>query len=287
MNIVDRYHLMPSVELDCEDYYDYQILRPVRRVTDSEATITWPTTTLWQGLDEDQPVVCVTGPEPNLRWRRYCADLIEKFARLDPAGVVVLGAMISDVPHTRPLPVSGAVSDAQMASRLGIDEVDYEGPVGLPSVLVEEVRKSGTDAMGLWAFVPQYAFEPPCPPAVLALLLRVEELTGLALVSEELRAQSQQWVEEVSQEATQTEGRPEYIRDMEQEQDADLPEGLTGAVLAVEFQSYLRNRKAERQTDSRPRTDGDDSQSETGPAGPQPPSSKEDPPRGEEPGPDM
>ena len=165
--------------------------------------------------------------------------------------------------------------------------MDYEGPVGLPSVLVEEVRKSGTDAMGLWAFVPQYAFEPPCPPAVLALLLRVEELTGLALVSEELRAQSQQWVEEVSQEATQTDGLPEYIRDMEQEQDADLPEGLTGDVLAVEFQSYLRNRKAERQTDSRPRTDGDDSQSETGPAGPQPPSSKEDPPRGEEPGPDM
>ena len=89
MNIVDRYHLMPSVELDCEDYYDYQILRPVRRVTDSEATITWPTTTLWQGLDEDQPVVCVTGPEPNLRWRRYCADLIEKFARLDPAATTL------------------------------------------------------------------------------------------------------------------------------------------------------------------------------------------------------
>ena len=126
----------------------------------------------------------------------------------------------------------------------------------MPSVLVEEVRTSGTDAMGLWAFVPQYAFEPPCPPAVLALLLRVEELTGLALVSEELRAQSQQWVEEVSQEATQTEGLPEYIRDMEQEQDADLPEGLTGDVLAVEFQSYLRNRR------------------------------KDDPPRGEESGPD-
>ncbi|WP_130865458.1 proteasome assembly chaperone family protein [Acidipropionibacterium timonense] len=232
--------------IDSEEYFDFQATRPVMSMMEDVELLTWPATTIWRGqVDDGAPVLCVSGPEPNLRWRQYCDELLDLLIGFQPEGIVVLGAMVTDVPHTRPLPVSGSASDHGTASRLGIEKIDYSGPVGMPSILVTAARARGVNAVGLWASVPQYAYEPPCPPAVQALLLRVEELTGLAVPAQERTERSREWMSALDQAADETEGLREYISALEAERDADLPEGITGDVLAVEFQSYLRHRRAD------------------------------------------
>lgn len=228
--------------IDSEDYVDYQASRPTVSLMGDVELLSWPVTTIWRGRAEGREVIAVSGPEPQLRWRAYCRELLDLLVPMHPAGILVLGSMVTDVPHTRPLPVTGSASDRGTASRLGIEKLDYSGPAGLPSVLVAAARERGLNSVGLWVSVPQYAYEPPCPPAVQSLLVRVEELTGIAIGQDDLADGRREWVEAIDEQAAENSGLSEYISALEAEQDAALAEGITGDVLAVEFQSYLRHR---------------------------------------------
>lgn len=227
--------------IDSEDYFDFQSTRPVVSSMEGMELLTWPSTTIWRGHADGHPVVVVSGPEPNLRWRSYCRELLDALDTLHPAGIIVLGGMVADVPHTRELPVSGSADEAT-AARLGLEGLEYSGPTGITGVLAALARERGFNAVGLWASVPEYAFEPPCPPAVQTLLVRVEELTGLSLPQDDLAEGKQEWLAEANQLMADNDGLTEYVHSLEEQQDATLPEGLTGDVLAMEFQSYLRHR---------------------------------------------
>ncbi|AXE38817.1 proteasome assembly chaperone family protein [Acidipropionibacterium virtanenii] len=229
--------------IDREDYYDFQNTRPVVSAMAGVELLTWPRTTVWRGRADGHRVVAVTGPEPNLRWRSYSRELLDILEPLNPAGIVVLGGMVADVPHTRELPVSGSTADPSTAIRLGIEDLEYSGPTGISGVLATLARERGFNAVGLWASVPEYAFEPPCPPAVKALLVRVEELTGLSVPQGDLDEGRQEWLAQADQLLADNDGLSEYVHSLEEQQDAALPEGVTGDVLAMEFQSYLRHRR--------------------------------------------
>ncbi|WP_036924507.1 proteasome assembly chaperone family protein [Acidipropionibacterium thoenii] len=228
--------------LDSEDYYNFQDTRPVVAAMEGIELITWPATTIWKGQSEGRTVVVVTGPEPDMRWRSYCRELLDTLTRLDPVGIVVLGGMVADVPHTRQLPVSGSASHHDLAEQLGLEGMDYTGPTGIPGVLVSLAADRGMNAVGLWANVPEYAYEPPCPPAVQSLLVRVEELTGMSVPQEDLVESRQKWVSDADQMVTDNDTLSDYVHALERQRDAELPEGITGDVIAMEFQHYLRHR---------------------------------------------
>ena len=204
--------------------------------------VNWPCTTIRVGRWQGQPIVIVTGPEPSLRWRTYCFRLLRRLRKLKPAGLVVLGAMATDVAHTRQLPVMVSTTDPDLVSALGAEKLEYDGPTGIPFVLVTEARHHDFNAIGLWVGVPQYACESPCPPAVQSLLVRIEELTGIAVPQAGLEEDKREWVGAIDEALSEHPELAEYVAALETEQDATLPEGLTGDVLAVEFQSYLRHR---------------------------------------------
>jgi proteasome assembly chaperone (PAC2) family protein len=231
--------------IDPEDYYDFQVNRPMVSLTDDlDRRIEWPTTRLsyarLPGTDRD--VVLVRGLEPNMRWRGFCEEIVGLARELDVTMVVTLGALLSDSPHTRPVPVSGTASDERTASTLELQQSRYEGPTGIVGVFQEIAARSGWPAVSFWAAVPHYVAQPPCPKATLALLRKLEDLLDLPVPIGDLQEQARAWERGVDELARDDAEVAEYVRTLEQREDeADLPEA-SGEAIAREFERYLRRR---------------------------------------------
>lgn len=229
-------------ELDSEDYYDFQTTRPRIELTENGRELCWPSTRVSVCHLTHRDLVLVAGPEPNLRWRSYCSALVSAFRTVAPSKVILLGAMLTDTPHSRPLPVSAASTDERMTAELGIEPSNYEGPTGIIGVLADSCRRAHLVCVTLWASVPHYVATPPNPKATLALLTRVEDLIDEALDPGELPDLTKAWQRGVDELAEDDPEIAEYIQGLEQEQDSEGLPGNTGDTLAAEFQRYLRRR---------------------------------------------
>lgn len=229
-------------EIDSDDYYDYQIVRP--RVVNGEdgREIVWPTTTVSVARLPERDVVLITGPEPNLRWQSYCTSLVAALRSIEPELVILLGAMLTDAPHSRPLPVTGTTSDPGLARALGLEAPNYEGPTGITGVFADYCRRAGLRVVSLWASVPHYVAAPPNPKATLALLSRVEDLLETALDLDDLPELAMAWQRGVDELAAEDSEISEYIESLEAQQDENALPQATGDSIAAEFERYLRRR---------------------------------------------
>ena len=235
----------PAGAIDPEDYYDFQVTRPVTEVAEGRTErLIWPTTRLLVARQElaGRDVVLVQGIEPNMRWRAFCAELVTAFTEVRTGLVVLLGALLADSPHTRPVPVTAAASDPALAADLRAEPVDYKGPTGIVGVLQHACADAGLPAVSLWASVPHYVAQPPCPKATLALLRGVEDVLDVSLPLADLPAEARAWERGVDELAEQDSEVAEYVRTLEEAKDAtDLPEA-SGDAIAREFERYLRRR---------------------------------------------
>jgi hypothetical protein len=231
--------------LDPEEFYDFQVNRPTITLTDGEVRkIEWPTTrfAVASPPDSDRHIVLIRGIEPSMRWRTFCNELLEVCHSLDVTRVVLLGALLADVPFTRPLPISGSASDQSVAERYGLALSRYEGPVGIVSVLQDAAQRAELDAMSFWVHVPHYANNPPCPKATLALLHRIEEVLDLPIPTADLAEESAEWENRLRQAAEQDAELAEYVRELEERSGDEGIQPLTGDEIAQEFERYLRRR---------------------------------------------
>ncbi|WP_298460067.1 PAC2 family protein [uncultured Cellulomonas sp.] len=232
-------------ELDPEEYHDFQVNRPTVAVGDSgRREITWPTTRVAVATapQSGRIVVLVHGIEPSMRWRRYCAELLDIAKNLGVRSVITLGALLADAPHTRPIPVSASAEDPQVQALVGAEPSTYEGPTGIVGVLQHEAAEQGLRAVSLWAAVPHYVAHPPSPKATLALLARIEELLGEPIPLGELPDDAAAWQHGVDELAAEDSEIAEYVHQLEEAKDtADLPEA-SGDAIAREFERYLRRR---------------------------------------------
>ncbi|MFH8368212.1 PAC2 family protein [Streptomyces sp. NPDC018031] len=232
--------------LDAEDYYDFQVNRPTVWLDGGVRKITWPTTRLSvvrAGTgDKPRDLVLVRGIEPSMRWRSFCNEILGFAHELGVEMVVVLGALLGDTPHTRPVPVSGVTSDPDLARTLDLEETRYEGPTGIVGILQEACTHAGVPAVSLWAAVPHYVSQPPNPKATLALLNRLEDLIGIRIPLGELSEDARAWQLGVDQLAAEDSEVAEYVQSLEEARDtAELPEA-SGEAIAREFERYLRRR---------------------------------------------
>ncbi len=236
----------PAGAIDPEDYYDFQVTRPVTEVAEGRTErLVWPTTRLLVARQETagRDVVLVQGIEPNMRWRAFCAELVTAFDTVGAGLVLLLGALLADSPHTRPVPVTAAASDPALAADLRAEPVDYKGPTGILGVLQHACADAGLPAVSLWASVPHYVAQPPCPKATLALLRGVEDVLDVSLPLADLPAEARAWERGVDELAEQDSEVAEYVRTLEEAKDAtDLPEA-SGDAIAREFERYLRRRR--------------------------------------------
>ncbi|WP_078888920.1 PAC2 family protein [Streptomyces sclerotialus] len=231
--------------LDAEDYYDFQVNRPTVFLEDGVRKITWPTTRLSVvrvGGEKPRDLVLVRGIEPSMRWRSFCNEILGFAHELGVEMLVVLGALLGDTPHTRPVPVSGVTSDPDLARTMDLEESKYEGPTGIVGILQEACTHAGVPAVSLWAAVPHYVSQPPNPKATLALLNRLEDLLDLRIPLGELGEDARAWQLGVDQLAAEDSEVAEYVQSLEEARDtAELPEA-SGEAIAREFERYLRRR---------------------------------------------
>ncbi len=217
--------------LDAEDYYDFQVNRPTVFLEGGVRKITWPTTRLSVvriGGDKPRDLVLVRGIEPSMRWRSYCNEILGFAHELGVEMIVILGALLGDTPHTRPVPVSGVTSDADLARTMDLEETKYEGPTGIVGILQEACTHAGVPAVSLWAAVPHYVSQPPNPKATLALLNRLEDLLDLRIPLGELPEDARAWQVGVDQLAAEDSEVAEYVQSLEEARDtAELPEAST------------------------------------------------------------
>ncbi|WP_066588015.1 PAC2 family protein [Cellulomonas timonensis] len=232
-------------ELDPEDYHDFQVNRPiVGPGLDGRREITWPTTSVAvaSAPRTGRQVVLVHGIEPSMRWRRYCAELLDIAERLGVRTVVTVGALLADVPHTRPIPVTTTSEDATVREQLGVETNSYEGPTGIVGVLQHEAEARGMNALSLWAAVPHYVAHPPSPKATLSLLTSIEGLIGEPVPLGELPDDAIAWQHGVDELSAEDSEIAEYVHQLEEAKDtAELPEA-SGEAIAQEFERYLRRR---------------------------------------------
>jgi proteasome assembly chaperone (PAC2) family protein len=233
-----------AAELDPEEFYDFQVNRPVVSMAANDTrSIEWPTTRFAvahpPGADID--IVLIRGIEPSTRWRTFCQEVLELCHSLEVRRVVLLGALLADVPYTRSLPISGSAADKADIERYGLTPTRYEGPTGIVGVLHEACCTAELDAVSFWVHVPHYANNPPCPKATLALLHRVEEVLDLPVPMADLAEESSQWEERLRTAAAQDAELADYVRELE-ERAGDELQPLSGDEIAQQFERYLRRR---------------------------------------------
>jgi len=213
-------------EVESEDYYDFQVNRPVVSIDDSEIrSITWPSTQVF-GMaipSMTRDLVIVTGVEPSMKWKSFTSDLLDLADDLEVSLIVSLGSLLADTPHTRPITVTGTGAHPSIANRLGVSVSKYEGPTGILGIIQDGCMRRGIDAISLWAAVPHYAANAPSPKATLALINTLEEFLNIKIPLSDLPDRADSWLEE-SKDA------------------AELPE-VSGDTIAKEFERYLRRQQ--------------------------------------------
>ncbi|GGQ15653.1 PAC2 family protein [Streptosporangium pseudovulgare] len=244
-HLENEWKATPLVSFDPEDYYDFQVTRPIVEMGDGlTRSITWPTTRLLvarpPGADRD--VVLLRGIEPNMRWRTFCQEITDVCRHVGVELAVLLGALLNDSPHTRPVPIVGSASDEDLARAINLELSRYEGPTGVVGVLQHILGASGIPAVSLWASVPHYVAQPPNPKATMALLRRLEDLLDIPMPLGDLAEESRAWEHGVDELASQDSEVAEYVKELEERKDAaELPEA-SGDAIAAEFERYLRRR---------------------------------------------
>ena len=244
-HLLNTWDVSLIAEVDPEDFYDFQVNRPLISVDNSKfRKLTWPSTEVF-GISTPQfpfDLLVVKGIEPSMKWRTFTVNLLDLADDLDVKIVLTLGSLLADTPHSRPISVSGSGTHPDIAERLGVQVSRYEGPTGILGVIQEASQRRGIDAISLWAAIPHYAAISPSPKATLALINALEDFLNISVPVGDLPEQSKAWETSVDEMAAEDSEIAEYVRGLEAARDeSELPEA-TGDSIAREFERYLRRR---------------------------------------------
>ena len=236
--------------IDAEEYVDFQATRPLVKLVDGRSRkIEWPDWEIYEARVPLAPrdLVILTGPEPAYRWRDFCGRVVELAEALGVQLVVTLGALLADVPHSRPVSVSAYASDPALVERLSLQAPSYEGPTGIVGVLQSACAEAGMPAVSLWAAVPHYVAVAPNPKGALAILRRLESLVGVTVDASDLENAAVDYERQVSRAVELDPEVQAFVERLERAADAeddstDLSQIPSGDVLAREFQRFLKQR---------------------------------------------
>jgi proteasome assembly chaperone (PAC2) family protein len=246
-------------EIDPEEFYHFGLSRPqvrFRAGSETEREVIWPVTefTIAQSEALERDVIVGIAIEPHLRWKTYCRGIVELAQRCDAALVLTLGALLGEVPHTRPVRLTGSASDPEIAARLGVRPTRYEGPTGIVGVLNTICREAGLTTGSLWANVPHYISGIENPKAALALVRRVLVLLDTTLDLADLDEAVRQFEHNLTEIVAQNAKIAGYIAKLESRQaEEDREEAGAGSAsdlppaseLVAEIEQFLRQQRPE------------------------------------------
>lgn len=238
----------PFAEIGPDDYYDLQVVRPRISVNENGVqALVWPSTRLYVAEPPHAPtrVILVNGIEPGMRWKQFCAELLDNLLGAGADSMITLGALLADSPHSRPVPITLMAGDPGLAGRLNLEPNEYEGPTGIVGVMLDAAARAGISALSVWAAVPHYVGAPPSPKASLALVRQLEELLDISIPLGDLPEEARAWQIGVDELAREDDEIAEYVSALEETVDTtELPEA-SGEAIAREFERYLQRRDPE------------------------------------------
>jgi proteasome assembly chaperone (PAC2) family protein len=234
-------------QVDPEEFFDFQATRPTITLTEGQIrNIEWPQNYIYAARvpTADRDLVLLDGTEPNLRWRTFSEAIATAADALGAEMVITMGALIAEVSHTLPVPITGLASSEDLVEELDLERSDYEGPTGVVGVVHDCCRRLGMSSASLWAAVPHYVAAVPNPKAALALLRRLEGMTGIAVEASELEEEAATYEEQIGRAVAANPEIKDLVERIEAEQveqlgdeGADLP---TADTIARDFQHFLR-----------------------------------------------
>lgn len=240
---------------DADEFFDFQTTRPeVKLVEGVTRQIEWPENTLSataRSLEatNGRGVVLLSGPEPNFRWRSFCGAVVELAKELNVELVVTLGALLADVPHSRPVTVSANSQDPALIENLGLSASRYEGPTGITGVLHRVCADANIPSVSFWAPVPHYLPAVPSAPATLGLLEGLSNLLDVEIKTEHLESTAADYQEQVSAAVSQDSDLTSYVQMLEERYDVQAAEGTrdlpSGDELARELENFLKDQRRE------------------------------------------
>jgi proteasome assembly chaperone (PAC2) family protein len=236
--------------IDPEEFLDFQSVRPnVKLVDGLSREIEWPEWEVYEARIPRAPrdLILLSGPEPSMRWQTFSNAVVELAEALGVQLVVQLGALLADVPHTRPVSVTGQASDLGLIERMDLQPPTYEGPTGIVGVLHAACADAGMPSASLWAAVPHYVAVAPNPKGALAILRRLETLVGVTVDATDLEEAASDYDRQVSRAVDLDPDVQAFVERLEraadeEEGDTDPEQLPSGDVLAREFQRFLRQR---------------------------------------------
>jgi proteasome assembly chaperone (PAC2) family protein len=240
--------------IDPEEFYDFQAVRPRVKLVDGDTRdIVWPAVELFEARVPRAPrdLILLAGTEPSFRWRTFTEVIVELAEAIGTQLVVTLGALLADVPHTRPIAITGLASDSGLVSRLGLAPSSYEGPTGIVGILHAACQRAGLPSASLWAAVPHYIAATPNPKAALALVRKLEGLVGVAVDASGLESAAADYESQVNLAVQSDPDVQAFVERLEQassetEVGQQLDESLpSGEVIARDLQRFLRQRGGE------------------------------------------
>lgn len=249
--LAERHGAELVANIDAEEFFDFTTTRPmVDHDDDGQRRITWPDTDLWAATtDTGTDLLILVGHEPHLRWRTYCRAVTEAADTLDCSMALTLGALLSDVPHTRPTAVTGTAEDPDIVERLDLVRSRYEGPTGIVGVLHAACRERGLASASLWATVPTYVSGAPSPKATLALVERAASVLGLSVPTTDLQIASAAYERQIDELVAADDDTAAYVAGLEEalddddhdDHDDDVPFGAADPTqLVEEVERFLR-----------------------------------------------
>ena len=264
----DVLDVVAMADINPEDYYDFQLNRPhVEFDDDGKRRFRWPSVTLYRPTGDDgmprersisddpigaavvgvsgtnhENIYLLLGTEPSRGWKTFATETIDQALTADITGVILLGALLADVPHTRPIAVHSSSENSEVRDELGVERSSYEGPVGILSVIAAMAEEAGIPTVSLWASVPHYVHNAPSPKATLALLDKLEELVDVVIPRGDLLEEAREWEEGIDALANDDDEMRSYIDQLERARDAVEAPEASGEAIAQEFERYLRKR---------------------------------------------
>jgi predicted ATP-grasp superfamily ATP-dependent carboligase len=236
--------------IDPEEFYDFQATRPTIQMREGRSReVLWPEVEIFASRVPRAPrdLVLLAGAEPSYRWRAFCGEVVALAEALGVQLVVTLGALLADVPHSRPISITGLSSDGALVDRLGLASSTYEGPTGIVGVLHQACQSAGLPSASLWAAVPHYIAATPNPKAALALVRKLETLVGVSVDASELEEASSEYERQVNRAVQSDPDIQAFVERLEaaageEEEATDLGQIPSGDALARDFQRFLRQR---------------------------------------------
>jgi predicted ATP-grasp superfamily ATP-dependent carboligase len=244
----ERWGAKTFATLDPEEFYDFQVTRPTVRLENGVSrVIEWPKSEFAAASVRGRDVVLFSADEPNVRWRTFAEEVLGAAREIRSSMLITLGAFLTDVPHSRPVPVVGSAVDEETAGRMGLARSQYEGPTGIVGVLHDASNRAGLPSFSLWAAVPHYLPAAPNPKAALALVERVAQLVDVPLITEPLTRAVRSWEQTVLGVVQESDELTEYVARLEAAADETAGQRRlgeeqvpSGEAIAAELERYLR-----------------------------------------------